>query len=519
MRAAAQLEPLGQSLPRLLEDFLAGAQNAVVIEDGEAIFNLGGDLADAHYSISAERGRCLLHLWSSERNAVRRVLAVEQKSGVLRLQVQRFGQAKPSRLEICLTRDQRSPSSRKAARSRYQRRLHQVLEREFIGWRVEQLTSSADLERSFGPIYARGVLCRGQSAFAVLGVNAQETQAAIDSSVAFGVLWLERCREHLAERTHIAGLKLVVPRGTAAVAALRVANLHPNAAQWGLYEFDERTGEFVPVDCADHGNIGTRLVEAPDEAGVRSRFAATIERVQAAAPQCDVAVISAAEVAFRVHGLEFARARFIPGDSTFRLAEEIVFGIAGSETKLTDASGPAFLQLAGRINRARRPDADRNHPLFRMHPERWLETWVARDIRALDSELNPAFVYSQVPAFAASDRAMIDLLSVTRSGRLAVIELKADEDPQLPLQGVDYWSRVKWHHERGEFQRFGYFPGVQLSPEPPLLMLAAPALHLHPTTDTLLRYLDPRVDVQVIGLDERWREQLKVVFRKRRATG
>ena len=55
---------------------------------------------------------------------------------------------------------------------------------------------------------------------------------------------------------------------------------------------------------------------------------------------------------------------------------------------------------------------------------------------------------------------MIDVLALTHENRLAVIELKADEDIHLPLQGVDYWSRVAWHQERGEFRKFGYFPGA-----------------------------------------------------------
>ncbi len=81
-----------------------------------------------------------------------------------------------------------------------------------------------------------------------------------------------------------------------------------------------------------------------------------------------------------------------------------------------------------------------------------------RRCRPFDERLEPDCLYSQVPAFSASDRAMIDVLDVTREGRLAVVELKADEDIHLPLQGLDYWSRVAWHHARGEFQRFGYFP-------------------------------------------------------------
>jgi hypothetical protein len=120
-----------------------------------------------------------------------------------------------------------------------------------------------------------------------------------------------------------------------------------------------------------------------------------------------------------------------------------------------------------------------------------------------------------VPAFAAGDRAMIDVLGATRNGRLAVLELKAGEDIHLPLQGIDYWARVEWHRQRGEFRQFGYFPGRQLADEPALLLLVAPALHVHPATDTLLRYLAPEIDCTLVGIDEHWRQGVKVVFRKK----
>jgi hypothetical protein len=140
---------------------------------------------------------------------------------------------------------------------------------------------------------------------------------------------------------------------------------------------------------------------------------------------------------------------------------------------------------------------------------------VVRNIGVIDERLDSSCLYSQVPAFSAADRAMIGVLTVTREGRLAVVELKADEDIHLPLQGLDYWSRVGWHQGRGEFQRFGYFPGRELSIERPLLFLVAPALHVHPATDTLLRYISPEIEWVVVGIDERWREGVRVVFRKR----
>jgi hypothetical protein len=109
------------------------------------------------------------------------------------------------------------------------------------------------------------------------------------------------------------------------------------------------------------------------------------------------------------------------------------------------------------------------------------------------------------------------VLTSTREGRLAVLELKADEDIHLPLQGLDYWARVEWHHLRGEFAVNGYFAGKDLSPASPLLLLIAPALRIHPATDTLLRYFSPEIDCTLLGVDERWRDGVRVVFRKHAA--
>ena len=39
----------------------------------------------------------------------------------------------------------------------------------------------------------------------------------------------------------------------------------------------------------------------------------------------------------------------------------------------------------------------------------------------------------------------MDLLTVTRDGRLAVLELKADEDIHLVLQAASYWLRIAAH--------------------------------------------------------------------------
>jgi hypothetical protein len=505
-----------------VQEFLSEASGAVILEDGAVLF----DLERAKYSISGEYNKCLLHLWSAERNAVRRVIDAELKNGTLRLAVQRMGQSRPTKMEICRERDRRSPSAKKACRVAYEGKLRRVLERHFPEFRIERMSTGMDLERSFGPIYARGVIRRGQSGFAVLGVNGAETQSSIDAALTFGILWLDVCREnphfwqHRPEVGHpkaflVEGLCLFVPSGCSALVGERMANLHRGAAKWRLFEFDERHDAVVEMDCSDRGNIATRLLHAPNETAALERFADSIAKIRGILPNCEVEVLSPAEIAFRWRGLEFARARMGAEAVTFRSRQEIVFGVGAEERVLEDRNWSFFLELLGVLRDNRHPYGPRQHALFRMHPERWLESLVLGDVSVVDERLETESAYSQVPAFSAADRAMIDVLTLTREGRLAVVELKADEDIHLPLQGLDYWSRVQWHHGRGEFLKFGYFGGRELSVEVPLLFLVAPALHVHPSTDTVLRYVSPEISWEFVGIDERWREGVKVVFRKR----
>ena len=498
-------------LTRTVQDFLSEAAGAVVLEDGAVAF----DLERAKYAISGEYNKCLLHLWSAERNTVRRVLDAEVKNGTLRLAVQRLGQARPTKLEICRERDRRSPTARKVARAAYEHKLRRALERHFPGFTIARLTSGADLEKSFGPIYARGLLRQGQSAFAVLGVNAQETQASIDAALTFGILWLDVCREAQAGKALVEGLKLFVPDGSSALVRERMANLNRQAAKWSLFELEERDDALVEIDCTDRGNVATRLVHAVDENAAQERFAASIARIRQLLPSSEVAVLSAAEIAFRWRGLEFARTRLGAEPGSFRSIQEIVFGVGAEERVLDERNEAVFTQLVNSLRDVRHPYGPRQHALWRMRPERWLESLVVGDVSVVDERLESAPPYSQVPAFSAADRAMIDVLTTTREGRLAVVELKADEDIHLPLQGLDYWSRVEWHHARGEFPRFGYFAGRELSAEKPLLFLVAPALHVHPATDVLLRYISAEIDWVFVGIDERWREGVRAVFRKR----
>src|SRR6195952_4785629 len=195
-----------EEIAAALDNFLAEHPAAVLLEDGKALFSM----AEAKYTLATEHGRCTLHLWSEERNLVRRVSATTTRNGVLRLSTHRFGQTKPQTLELVADRDRRTPSTREATRVKYLRVLERVLLRSFPEFKTDAFRTAMDLEKSFGPAYARGSLVQGQKAWAVIAVNEEETQATVDGILTLGILWLQHCRESGDGRRLYQGLKLIV---------------------------------------------------------------------------------------------------------------------------------------------------------------------------------------------------------------------------------------------------------------------------------------------------------------------
>ena len=119
------------------------------------------------------------------------------------------------------------------------------------------------------------------------------------------------------------------------------------------------------------------------------------------------------------------------------------------------------------------------------------------------------------PSFVGQERNIIDLLSVTKEGRLVVIEIKASPDPDLPFQALDYWIAVERHREAGDFQNKGYFAGCNLRDEPTMLVLVAPLLAYHKTASRMIASLLPEnLPLMEIGINQTWKKQIKILRRK-----
>ena len=528
-------------------DAIAASGSAELREDGEWL----ADLAGLHCDLRPEGNSPLVHLWSGECNLTRRILRVkEQTDARIILEVQRFGRTKPAKLEFLRTDSSRSAG--RITREQFRARLRRVLAEQFPDATVESLTASPDLEHSFSGLYVRGKMHEGSRSWAIIAVAPGENAATIEGILAFGVLWLDWTRGH-ADRRPVEGLRLLVPEGTGRRLRERVLGLS-SSVRPEIFEFTEPEGRIQKMDVADAGNLESWLVPRGEVestiAQARGAFA-QIASVAALASQTaeitgptggrsfssDIksslssgvltpedtptafsanfsaasealatrAITATSEIALCFRGLEFAR----------WTKDGILFGLGDAREKLAKSNAPKLDRLVHQLDLHRSPlAAETNHRLYRASPERWLESLVLEDPSRLEAQLDSRFLYSQVPALAAGDRGVIDLLGVTRRGRLVVIELKASEDIQLTMQAVDDWLRVRRHQCEGDFHEFGYFAGVELDPQPPLVWLVAPGLRFHPATSLLLKYLSPEISVTRVGLVENWRRGIKVIFRQ-----
>jgi hypothetical protein len=490
---------LAAELKRAL-DAVCAAGAPEVRENGEWLPALDG----VQYEVRAQGEVALLHMWSAQQTLVRRVVRViEESRERVVVEVLRLGHSRQSRLEFLVVGPVRE--TRRVDRGQFAGRLRQILTDRFPDETVDSLVTSADLRHSLSGSYTRGLLHRGSEGIAVLGASPEEDGATIDGILTFGLIWLQQARDR-AKRYSVSSLRLFLPRGKSAVTAHRL-NALASPQEVELYEYEPLYWRVRRIPLSDAGNMATWIVPRRE---IEQTIAAALpcaERIRALAPDAICIGVSTAtqEVTLRFRGLEFARWK----------RGAMWYGLGDHQEVLSSTKWPKLERLVREMEVHRHPLAsDTKHRLYRAQPERWLETLVAADPSRIDARLDPKQVYTQVPAFSSGDRGIIDLLATTRDGRLAVLELKAFEDIHLVMQAVDYWLRVRWHHARDDFRRFGYFPETPLKPKPPLLYLVAPGLRFHPAIDIVLRYLSPEIEILRIGLAENWRRGLRVVLRQ-----
>ena len=473
-----------------IEEFLKNAREPALLEPGEELLPLSGE----NYSLEMRGSRLTLQAWDRTRNWSRRLTAITESGNArLAMTVEHFARREGQMFLLDLGRRSGAELSKRTGRLVFRERFRLFLRRQFPEWTLAEVSAEADLEHSLSPAFPRAYLKHGQHGWAAIACPPDGDASAV---LTFGLIWLAylRARER---RVALEGLAVYFPAGQERGAALRVLCLDRQSARFELFTYTPQD-DMVRAEPHDYGNLDTRLEPcrrpAPNIAEPWQEIGDLpgVERIS----QHD------GRTSLRVRGIEFAELR--GGDLFFGLAER-------RPARAQHAAEIA--RLAGELDRARQPGADTAHPLYRQYPEACLESQARAQIETLDATLCRDPIYGQVPAFVAGQRGVLDLLAVDRTGRLTVVELKASADPHLPLQALDYWVRVKWHLDRGEFSANGYFPGIELRADPPRLLLVSPSLEYHPTTETILGFFAPGIEVERVGLAVEWRRGLHVMFR------
>lgn len=485
-----------EALRTQIEQFVQSAAAPVLIQSGNPplAFTTGT------YLLEVERNRVILTAWDGERTVVLRLRrALGESRGRLQLEVERLARRGEAVELVDAARPQARPALERCERRHLAELLRTFLHRQFPEYAIAELSADPDLEHSLSPVYARALAVRGREGLAAMA--APRDKPAADGLLTFALIWLDYLRRR-ERQVKVHTLVLLAPIGEEKQSACRLIFLD-DRIQVILFAFDEE-GRALLVDPKDHGNLDCSLPACPaleDLTGNREReLILRLESVEGfeAVPQ------TSGRVSLRIRGLEFAY--FHSG----RLW-------VGLETKRQSAPSnfAELLALAQQIAGVRHAGApNRDHPLWRRAPERWLEYQVRRNIQQLDATLRPTPIYSEVPARAGLDRGAIDLLAIDSWGRLALLELKTEEEIHLPMQALDYWIRTKWHLERGDFAGGRYFAEMNVRTVAPRLLLIGPCLEFHPANDIVMSYFSPQVEAERIGVAMHWRDRLEAAYRQ-----
>lgn len=494
------------------------AEMRLFIDDVQA-----ATLARGNFEFGVEWGKLIFSWWDEGVSQSWRVTAYEIDRGELRLRATRgMGRETtlltlrdPAKWREIRGRENLPPGER---RRRYAETLSRLITKMFNGARVERVTTGSFRPGSGVGRYARLVLKSDGETVLAIGVGEAESQDGVDGLAAAGLVALAAFNEKRDGKDQAKRLWLCLPKGRSqsTVERLTLLDVSRLGAQIECFEVDECGEEMAGVRAVTQDEL---LNSHPREViwpGASTPDEKWRERIINLAPDLIETRRDSrsGRERFEIKGLEFA---------LLGAGGRVKFGVVGGRSEgvanlvaLTESNFGELEALVREIVRYRSADClDRRHPFYSLRAEAWLESLLRRDIRRLDATFDERFVYSQIPAWRADERSVIDLLTVNHEGRLAVIEIKAAEDPQLPLQGTDYWLRVEQARLRNEFKKRGLFEGVAIADRSPLLYLVAPRLRFHRTFETVAQCVSPRIEAYRIGVNANWREGVKVHTRER----
>jgi hypothetical protein len=375
------------------------------------------------------------------------------------------------------------------------------------GCRIVYACQAPDRSHTLSGNYLRMRLRQGATDHLLLACADGCDEAVSQGILGQSLLWLSWLTERSLVKT-VPTIHLLVPEGHAAVVGHRSALVNPERARVKVWEFAFRGQELWEVRPPDPSAAPAEDCDFRWPVLGPFRWSRLLSRVMDLAPFSIQRYPRFHDYdSLRILGLEFARALGPDRDC-------ISYGIGPRQTELTEDNFPGLRLLVEEILYFRRADSpSTDHPYYRMQAERWLECLLLNEAAFLFPELAPGKVYPQIPVYLGKIPGRVDILGIDLLGSLTVMELKVTEDPDLPLQALDYWGRVIGHNLNGDFERRGYFPGVRLSRTRPRIYLISPVFTFHDSLERVLRCLSADLEVTKIAINEDWRCGPKIMRR------
>jgi hypothetical protein len=356
--------------------------------------------------------------------------------------------------------------------------------------------------------YARMLLrLTNGSRIAATGIVIQNEKHKPESFVSSSIIWFERL---LNNRNPPRKLCLLVPNFMVAYVSKLIGLLHPDLKnRIDVYSVDNNQQlSFLPNPELD------QLFDKPKNFKFSfpkdSNLSLTRRIVDVAPEEIDVIRGRHGET-LRFNGLSFARVRKIVN------VERGWFGLNKIRQPINESTWPDLVNLIKdlKIHRTAEPP-DKRHLFYTSSSEAWLDSLLRRDLNCLDKGLIPSPFYAQFRTYYNESNARpIDLFALRHDGRLVLIELKAIEDRDVILQAVDYWRSVESLRKSGAFRKTQLFGDKKIADLPPLVYIVAPILRFHKDFRTIVRTINPAIEIYCFGINENWRGHAGIQVVKR----
>jgi len=513
-RTPTELTSIAQvaAAARLIRELLGSQTEWFMSVDGRAPLSIN----TGEFEFSAVQARLIFSCWTERGSQSWRVHAWRRAEDKLVLQATRRMGAERATIELIPRASAKAiVASIAAARQERCDKLAEMAA-EHASAKIEKSALSPGMRRDQPGRYARIILRLPPERVAITAIVARSDARNVDALFSSTLLWFNRLLAS-PKKPAINRLLLIVEHGILEAARQRHVLLRNSLRErielceidddWQTIEstkswerkylWRKRLNRFPPVQETERSDIVDEIIATKADAidVVAARHGQTL----------------------RYHGLPFARTRRVMN------RDRVWFGIEGWRRRALDEYHQRdWVKLLRDLETYRHADCrDRRHWFYRASGEAWLESILRRDISRLDpgliiAPLHAQFRTSQGGAFGIGGGARpIDLLALRHDGRLAVIELKVNEDREHVFQGVDYWRRVEAHRRRGHISAAKLFGDREISDESPLVYLVAPALRFHSSFATLARTIAPDIEIYRFDINEDWRNGVRVVRRER----